>query len=113
MSERCPSCGQIMPKAQQKADSVSTVERLLRMLKPDRELYRTCEGDWAVTYHKGLVSPTVVQAALETGKLYRVYANDHQCFWLQAKTIDIEATMKIRKTQNTKRLVYTTEPIKA
>lgn len=102
MSERCPTCGQlVVDEPPQETTTMFTREGdLVAALRAQVEgqVYRIDgSNEWAITRIRGVrVAADLVKGMVAARVLRRAYSTCDDAFWL-GPTIDIEATLELRK----------------
>lgn len=89
----CTKCGQLIPNSR----NADWLLDILTNGQPHREVYRAQDGGWFVTYGGGEVSPSAVHALISRGAIVSVYSNCPNDAYHVGRTLDVEATMALRK----------------
>lgn len=93
MSERCPTCGQIIPE---NADA-NALLNLLRNGTPHRQLYRGQDGNWYVTHGGGGPwAQSAVSRLINKQLISPVYSDCPDQAYHCGPTLDLDAFMKER-----------------
>lgn len=102
MSERCPTCGQTMPK---KLLNAAELLDVLTRGDPHREVYR---GDrtnrWFVTYGGGETTFEAVQDLVRRGEIHSVYSCCADSAYHVGRTVDWDRS--VFSPKKARRVVY-------
>ena len=98
----CPTCGQPLLKNERKL--IYSADELLALLRSGmrdkrRDVYRSNQGTWHVTYVGTQVHRSAVDELLARDAIVRTYSKCADCYCL-GPTWDEEATMAARRAGN-------------
>lgn len=97
MNNRCKECGQVLPRQEPHPLSEAELLAALRDETKHREVYKSRDGEWCVTYGGGVTSDSAVQSLRMRGLINPVYSSLPNDAFHIGQTIDCEATLAARK----------------